>query len=118
MKRVLGIMGLTDAGSEPVPSQGVITHFLKPAASQPAVEILEVTDPQSTVAKFMDKKGPGIHHLSFMVTELDALSTELKTQGVRLVFDSPKPGAHNTRVNFIHPESTGGILIEISEKGA
>lgn len=116
LKRVLGIIGLDDAGSENVASQGVLTHFLKPESSQPAVEILEVTDPQGVVAKFLDKKGPGIHHLSFLVTNLKALMAELRAQGVRLVYDDAKPGAHHTRVNFIHPESTGGILIEISEK--
>lgn len=116
LKRVLLILGLDDTGSEPVPTQGVITHFLKPQPSQPAVEILEVTDPQGVVAKYLDKKGSGIHHLSFMVTALDALSAELKAQGMRLIYDSPKRGAHHTRVNFIHPESTGGVLIEISEK--
>lgn len=118
LKRVLAILGLTDTGSEAVPSQGVVTHFLKPKPSEPAVEILEVTDAQGTVARYLDKKGPGIHHLSFMVTAIDALSAELKAQGVRLVYDSPRPGAHHTRVNFIHPESTGGILIEIAEKSA
>lgn len=116
LKRVLGLLGLEDTGSEAVPSQGVVTHFLKPEESRPAVEILEVTDAAGVVAKFLDKKGPGIHHLSFMVEGLDALSEELKAQGVRLVYDGAKPGAHRTRVNFIHPESTGGILIEISEK--
>lgn len=116
LKRVLALIGLSDEGSEAVPSQGVVTHFLKPEKSAPAVEILEVTDPQGTVAKYLDKKGPGIHHLSFLVTDLDALCAELRTAGVRLIYDEAKPGAHHTRVNFIHPESTGGILIEVSEK--
>ena len=117
LKRVLEIIGLLDTGAEDVPSQGVKTHFLKPEQGQQTmVEILEVTDPQGTVAKYLDKKGPGIHHVSFMATKLDALCEELKRQGVRLVYDSPRPGAHQTRVNFIHPESTGGILIEVSEK--
>ncbi|MBI3543761.1 MAG: VOC family protein [Deltaproteobacteria bacterium] len=116
LKRVLAILGLDDAGSEAVASQGVVTHFLRPAASEPAVEILEVTDPLGVVGKYLDKKGAGIHHLSFMVSDLDALTAELRAQGVRLTYDTAKPGAHRTRVNFIHPESTGGILIEVSEK--
>ena len=118
LKQVLMLMGLVDEGSEPVPSQGVVTHFLKPEPSLPAVEILEVTDPAGTVAKFLDKKGAGIHHLSFRVTNLDALCAELRKAGVRLTYDAPKPGAHHTRVNFIHPESTGGVLLEISEKAS
>ena len=119
LKRVLEIIGLIDTGVEDVPSQGVKTHFLKPEQNQVSttvVEILEVADPQGTVAKYLDKKGPGIHHISFMATELDALCDELRRQGVRLIYDSPRSGAHHTRVNFIHPESTGGILIEVSEK--
>ncbi len=118
LSRVLSIIGLDDAGQEAVPSQGVVTHFLKPLASEAMVEILEVTDPQGVVGKYLEKKGPGIHHLSFRVTDLEALMSELLKQGVRLTYDTSKPGAHNTRVNFIHPESTGGILIEISEKPA
>lgn len=115
LKRVLEIIGLADKGAEDVPSQGVKTHFLKPEKSQAQVEILEVTDPQGTVAKYLAKKGPGIHHISFLVTKLDDLCVELRAQGVRLVYDQPRPGAHQTRVNFIHPESSGGILIEVSE---
>ena len=116
LKRVLSILGLVDCGSEDIPSQGVVTHFLKPSPSAPAVEILEIVDPQGVVAKFIDKKGPGIHHLSFRVSALDELSNELRAQGIRLVYEKSMPGAHKTWVNFIHPESTGGVLIEISEK--
>src|SRR4051812_27496388 len=78
LKHVLQVIGLLDNGSEPVPSQGVCTHFLKAEKSDTSVEILEVLDPQGTVAKYLDKKGPGIHHISFMVTALDALSSELR----------------------------------------
>lgn len=116
LKHVLSIIGLSDEGQEDVPSQGVKTHFLKPEKSGAMVEILEVTDPQGTVAKYIQKKGPGIHHLSFLVTNLDAASEALRAQSVRLIYETAKPGAHHTRVNFIHPEATGGILIEISEK--
>ena len=118
LKRVLALLGLDDEGSEPVPSQGVITHFSKPAASEPRIEILESTDPNGVVAKFLEKKGPGIHHLSFMIEEgtLETLEQSLRTNSIRLVYKTPQVGAHHTRVNFIHPESTGGILIEIAEK--
>lgn len=116
LKRVLSIIGLIDEGAEDVPSQGVKTHFHRTEKSHPCVEILEVTDPEGVVAKYLAKKGSGIHHISFMVTNLDALCIELKNQGVRLVYDAPRPGAHRTRVNFIHPEATGGILLEVSEK--
>ena len=117
LKRVLKLIGLTDEGSEQVSSQGIVAHFLKPNAGQSMVEVLEVADPQGTVAKFLAKKGPGVHHLSFRVSsDLEGLCVELKAQGIRLVYEKPQPGAHQTKVNFIHPESTGGVLIEISQK--
>ncbi|MEW6058184.1 MAG: VOC family protein [Bdellovibrionota bacterium] len=118
LKQLLLWLGLEDCGDELVASQGIRTHFIKPSKSEPSVEILEVVDNKSTVAKFLEKKGPGIHHLSFLVTNLDALSADLRARGVRLVYAEPQPGAHKTRVNFIHPESTGGVLIEISEKAS
>lgn len=117
LKKVLELIGLGFTGTEPVPSQGVLTHFLKGEPNHiPQVELLEPTDNQGVIAKYLDKKGVGIHHLSFMVDHLDALCGELKQNGVRLTYDAPREGAHHTRVNFIHPESTGGVLIEISEK--
>jgi len=121
LKNVLLLLGIEDSGNEDVLSQGVKTHFLKVKGDpklgvDPCVEILEVLDPNGVVAKFLDKKGPGIHHLSFRVSAIKVVCDYLKNNKVRLVYDTPRPGAHNTRVNFIHPESTGGILIEITDK--
>ncbi len=115
LRNVLGLLGLIDSGSEDVPSQGVRTYFLKPAAATTQIEILDPTDPAGIIAKFLAKKGAGIHHISFLVDGLDALCEELRANSVRLVYETPQVGAHRTRVNFIHPESTGGILIEIAE---
>ena len=115
LKRVLMLLGLADAGSEAVPSQGVLTHFLRASTGDSCIEILEVTDPKGTVEKFIAKKGPGIHHVSFRVASLDALCKKLRENGIRLTYEAPQLGAHEMRVNFIHPESTGGVLIEISE---
>lgn len=114
LKKVLKLLGLTDEGTELVESQGVNTHFLRPKPSHPSVEILEVVDPQGTVAKYLAKKGSGIHHLAFRVDEIEKVCETLKAQAIRLVYATPQPGAHKTRVNFIHPESTGGILIELT----
>jgi len=121
MKRLFEVLGLQVSGTEPVPDQGVTTHFLPiPLTSlkeAPMIELLEVTDPEGTVAKFIEKRGPGIHHLSFTVKtgELDPLCAKLAAEGYRLIYPAPKKGAHSMRINFIHPASAGGILIEVME---
>ncbi len=116
LKKVLHLLGLNDHGSELVESQGVNTHFFQASPSTPMVEILEVTNPKGVVAQYLEKKGPGIHHLSFQVSDLESLERHLRANEIRLVYDQAQPGAHQTKVNFIHPKSSGGILIEISER--
>ncbi len=117
MKKLFSILGLTVSHSEPVHEQGVSTHFVPLPLKPSAIEFLEVLDPQGTVAKFIDKKGPGIHHLSFETEHgrLDSLCDELKKSGYRLIYETPKNGAHSMRINFIHPGSAGGMLIELME---
>lgn len=124
LKRLFGLLGMSVDHVEDVPDQGVRTHFLplrfeEPASGGSAVELLEVTDPEGTVARFIQKRGPGIHHLSFTVEKgrLDALCETLRKEGMRLIYDAAKPGAHGMRINFIHPASAGGILIELMEPG-
>ena len=118
LKKLFSILGLQTTHQELVVDQGVKTHFLPLPLVQGSLELLEVTDPQGTVAKFIEKRGPGIHHLSFEVStgDLEPLTQTLKTSGYRLIYDAPKTGAHGMRVNFIHPASAGGILIELMEK--
>src|SRR5690606_14482744 len=110
MKTLFEVLGLSVAQTEPVPEQGVTTHFVPLPREVVSVELLEVTDPEGTVAKFIEKKGPGIHHLSFAVQtgELDPLCARLRAAGCRLVYDVPRHGAHSMRINFIHPASAGG----------
>lgn len=117
VKKLFEILGLTHSGSEDVPDQGVEVHFLKPSEESSRIELLDVTDPEGTVAKFIEKRGPGVHHLSFRVDSgrLDSLSEELVKEGYKLIYSKPKLGAHRMRINFVHPSTTGGILIEIME---
>lgn len=117
IQRLFSLLGLQVNHTEPVPEQGVITHFLPLPVKPGHLELLEVTDPEGTVAQFLKKKGPGIHHLSFQVGkgELDSLCERLRAEGVRLTYEQPKAGAHQMRINFIHPASAGGMLIEIME---
>lgn len=69
-----------------------------------------------TIAKFLDKRGPGIQQFACRVSDLDAMSQQLREQGVRLVYDTPRRGTANSRINFIHPKDAGGVLIELVEK--
>lgn len=117
MKKLFSLLSLEVDHEEAVPEQGVKTHFLPLPVEPGYLELLEVTDPQGTIAQFIQKKGPGIHHLSFSVRagELAPLSEKLKKSGFDLVYDQPRQGAHGMRVNFIHPKTSGGILIEIME---
>ncbi len=117
VRKLFSILGLSVAGSENVPDQGVRTHFLRLPIDQTQLELLEVTDPQGTVAKFIEKRGPGIHHLSFTVPKggLDPLCQKLKSEGYKLIYEAPRAGAHGMRINFIHPVAAGGMLIEVME---
>ena len=117
LKRLFSLLGLEIGHSEPVPEQGVNTHFLPLPKMEASLELLEPVDPAGTVARFIQKRGPGIHHLSFEVgkNELSGLCTKLKTAGIHLIYDAPRKGAHDMMINFIHPSSAGGILIELME---
>jgi methylmalonyl-CoA epimerase len=119
LQKLFDLLGLEVNHTEPVPEQGVKTHFLpiQPDSAGAHLEFLEVLDPQGTVAQFIQKRGPGIHHLSFTVPkgELDSLCGRLREEGFRLIYEKPKAGAHQMRINFIHPASAGGMLIEIME---
>lgn len=82
------------------------------------IELLEPCSPAHTVAKFLDTRGPGLHHVSFEVADLEAALARCKSAGLRLVDEVPRPGAHGTRVAFLHPKSTGGVLIELCQRDA
>src|SRR5665213_3407690 len=79
------------------------------------IELLEPTEPESPVGKFLKSRGPGIHHICLKVSDIRATMKALKAQGVQLIHDEPRPGAHDRLVAFIHTKSTGGILIELSQ---
>jgi len=106
-------LGLELEAPEEVPSQRVRAHFLQ--AGEAAIELVEPTGDDSPIAKFVAKRGPGIHHLALRVDDIVAALAELKARGVRLIDDSPRPGAHHSLVAFIHPASTHGVLIELKQ---
>ncbi len=79
------------------------------------VQLMAPLDESSPIAKFLDKRGPGIQQMAYRVSDLDTLSERLRGQGVRLLYDAPRRGTANSRINFIHPKSAGGVLIELVE---
>lgn len=111
---IYAALGLSIDHIETVESQGVRTAFLSVGDSN--LELLEPTGPDSSVAKFIEKRGEGIHHLCFRVTDLENRLRELQAKGFRLINEHPVPGAHGCRVAFLHPAAGNGVLIELSEK--
>jgi methylmalonyl-CoA/ethylmalonyl-CoA epimerase len=79
------------------------------------LQLMAPLDETSTIAKFIDKRGPGIQQLAFRVSDLDTLSDRLRSQGVRLLYDAPRRGTSDSRINFIHPKDAGGVLVELVE---
>lgn len=108
-------LGFQTMDEEVVESEKVKVGFLR-LGNRASLELLEPTTEDSVIRKFLEKRGPGIHHICLRVKGLDKLVARLKNAKVRLLNDEPKLGAHNCRVVFIHPASTGGVLIELSEK--
>jgi methylmalonyl-CoA/ethylmalonyl-CoA epimerase len=108
-----GALGAVFEGIEEVPSQKVRVGFFR--INDVRLELLEPTDPTSTVAGFLEKRGEGLHHLAFTVEGLEARIAELKQSGVRMIDDAPRPGAHHMRIAFLHPKCTSGVLTELCE---
>ena len=100
---------------ETVISQQVVTAFAH-VDKHAHIELLMPLDSQGPIQKFLDKNGEGIHHLCFQVANILAKEKDLREKGYTLIYDKPQQGANNCLVNFIHPKSTGGVLIEISQK--
>jgi methylmalonyl-CoA/ethylmalonyl-CoA epimerase len=106
-------LGLAASHREEVPTQKVATAFLPVGESR--IELLEPTAADSPIAKFLDRRGPGIHHVCFAVDDLEAALADLSARGFRLIHQAPVPGADGKRVAFLHPEAGRGVLIELSE---
>lgn len=85
------------------------------SAGEPLVELLEADDPSSPIARFVAKRGPGIHHICFAVDDLDAMLERCREAGVKLIDEKPRVGAEGKRIAFLHPRSTGGVLVELSD---
>ena len=108
-----GTLGALFEGTETVPDQKVRVGFFR--VGDVRLELLEPTDPSSTVTAFLEKRGEGLHHVAFTVAGLEQRIAELKQAGVRMIDDAPRPGAHHMRIAFLHPRSTFGVLTELCE---
>lgn len=113
MARMGRLFGMDVEHVEDVPEQKVKTAFFPVGPS--TLEYLEATDPASPVGKFLEKKGPGIHHVAFEVDDVDEAVKELLAKGVRMIDQAPRAGAHGCRIAFIHPAETGGVLMELCQ---
>ncbi len=113
--KIYNAIGWKKVEIEEVLSEKVRVGFL-PFKNDVNIELIEPTDETSVIAKFLKKRGPGIHHICFRVENLKSHLNHLKKSGVQLVDESPRRGAKGCQIAFIHPRSTGGVLIELSEK--
>ena len=107
------ILGLKCYAIEEVKEQKVKTAFFKVGDTK--IELLESTDPEGPIGKFVEKKGVGIHHLAFAVKNIESALEEVEAKGVRLVDQKPRKGAEGLDIAFLHPKSTGGVLTELCE---
>lgn len=108
------VLGAENYKTEIVESEGVATSFFKVGESK--IELLAATNPDSPIAKFIEKRGEGIHHMAFYVDDIHAEIERLKGEGFNLLNEQPKPGADNKIVAFMHPKDANGVLVELCQE--
>jgi methylmalonyl-CoA/ethylmalonyl-CoA epimerase len=107
-------LGLEVEPPEEVPSQRVRAHFVP--VGEATLELLEPTAPDSPIAKFIEKRGPGVHHVTLRVDDIHEALGRLKARGVRLIDEAPREGAEGALIAFVHPASTHGVLVELKQR--
>lgn len=110
---LVAALGATRGGEELIDGGALRVVFVR--LGPVTLELLEPRSPEHTVAKFLEKRGEGLHHVSLEVADLDAALAGCRDSGVRLIDETPRPGAHGTRVAFLHPKSLGGVLVELCQ---
>jgi methylmalonyl-CoA/ethylmalonyl-CoA epimerase len=113
VQTLVASLGATRGGEEILDDGGLKVVFVH--AGPVTFELLEPQRPEHTVAKFLETRGPGLHHVSLEVGDLAGQLATAKAAGVRLIDETPRPGAHGTQVAFLHPKSTGGVLLEMCQ---
>lgn len=107
--------GMTVAHEETNEEQGVREAMVRVGETDSCIQLLAPLSPESTIGKFLDRSGPGLQQLAYRVADIDAVSATLRERGLRLLYEEPKRGTSNSRVNFIHPKDAGGVLVELVE---
>lgn len=107
--------GMRIAHQETNEEQGVREAMIAVGDSGSFIQLLAPLSPDSTIAKFLDRSGPGLQQLAYRVTDVEAVSAILRDRGVRLLYDAPRRGTSDSRINFIHPKDAGGVLVELVE---
>jgi methylmalonyl-CoA/ethylmalonyl-CoA epimerase len=107
--------GMELAHEEVNEEQGVREAMMAVGGSGSHIQLLAPLSPDSTIAKFLDRTGPGVQQVAYRVEDVEAVSTVLRDRGLRLLYDEPRRGTSNSRVNFIHPKDAGGVLVELVE---
>lgn len=108
------MLGVPSYKMEAVESEGVLTSFFQTGNNK--IELLVATNPESPIAKFLEKKGEGIHHIAFDVDDIEVEIARLKSEGFVLINETPKKGADNKLVVFLHPKNTNGVLVELCQE--
>jgi methylmalonyl-CoA/ethylmalonyl-CoA epimerase len=108
-------LGMNLVGVEEVGEQMVKVAFLQIGESK--IELLEPTSEESPIARFLDKNGPGIHHVAYEVEDIEVAISRLELEGMRMIDRTPRSGAHGARIAFVHPKSSGGVLTELCQTG-
>ena len=114
------LIGLQQGKDETVIEQGVTTRFFATSdgdTRKPMVELLEPTGDDTPIGKFLSKRGPGVQQICFRVEDIDEMISMLTSNGIIMIDSEPRIGAHGAKIAFVHPKSTGGVLVELAEKG-
>ena len=113
------LIGLRQGGDELVEDQGVTTRFFSTSSENPMtpkIELLEPTGPDTPIGKFLGKRGPGVQQVCFRVEDISSMIDLLLENGVEMIDRIPRKGAHDSLIAFVHPKSTGGVLVELAQK--
>lgn len=112
------VFGMSLVHTETNTEQGVREAMMAVGSSGSCVQLLAPLNPESTIARFLDRSGPGVQQVAYRVRDVESASAVLRTRGMRLLYDEPRRGTNGSRVNFVHPRDAGGVLVELVEPAA